>query len=68
MLESSALEILFVIDVVDNTKFSSYTLTDAASQSVLTLSSPTISLVILFTVCNTVLVMLVWRIWYWVNL
>ena len=27
-----------------------------------------ISLVILLTVCHTVLVMLVWRIWYWINL
>ena len=27
-----------------------------------------ISLVILLTVCHTVLVMFVWRIWYWINL
>ena len=27
-----------------------------------------ISLLILLTVCHTVLVMLVWRIWYWINL
>ena len=27
-----------------------------------------ISLVILLTVCHTVLVMLVWRIWFWINL
>ena len=26
-----------------------------------------ISLVILFTICNTVLVLLVWRIWYWIS-
>ena len=30
--------------------------------------TPKISLVILLTVCHTVLVMLVWRIWYWINL
>ena len=30
--------------------------------------TPKISLVILVTVCHTVLVMLVWRIWYWINL
>ena len=30
--------------------------------------TPKISLVILFTVCHTVLVILVWRIWYWINL
>ena len=30
--------------------------------------TPKISLVILLTVCYTVLVMLVWRIWYWINL
>ena len=29
--------------------------------------TPKISLVILLTVCYTVLVMLVWRIWYWIN-
>ena len=27
-----------------------------------------ISLIILLTVCHTVLVMLVWRIWFWINL
>ena len=30
--------------------------------------TPKISLVILFTVCHTVLVMLICRIWYWINL
>ena len=30
--------------------------------------TPKISLVILLTVCHTVLVMLVWRIWDWINL
>ena len=30
--------------------------------------TPKISFVILLTVCHTVLVMLVWRIWYWINL
>ena len=30
--------------------------------------TPKIRLVILLTVCYTVLVMLVWRIWYWINL
>ena len=30
--------------------------------------TPKISLVILLTVCHIVLVMLVWRIWYWINL
>ena len=30
--------------------------------------TPKISLVILLTVCHTVLVMFVWRIWYWINL
>ena len=30
--------------------------------------TPMILLVILLTVCHTVLVMLVWRIWYWINL
>ena len=30
--------------------------------------TPKVSLVILLTVCHTVLVMLVWRIWYWINL
>ena len=29
--------------------------------------TPKISLVILPTVCHTVLVMLVWRIYYWIN-
>ena len=29
--------------------------------------TPKISLVILLTVCYTVVVMLVWRIWYWIN-
>ena len=29
---------------------------------------PKISLVILLTVCQTILIMLVWRIWYWINL
>ena len=29
--------------------------------------TPKISLVILLTVCQTVLVMLVWKIWYWIN-
>ena len=29
--------------------------------------TPKISLVILLTVCHTVLVMIVWRIWYWIN-
>ena len=29
--------------------------------------TPKISLVILLTVCSIVLVMLVWRIWYWIN-
>ena len=29
--------------------------------------TPKISLVILLTVCHTVLVMLVLRIWYWIN-
>ena len=36
--------------------------------SSLTLLIPKISLVILFTVSHTVLVILVWRIWYWINL
>ena len=30
--------------------------------------TPKISFVILLTVCHTVFVMLVWRIWYWINL
>ena len=30
--------------------------------------TPKISLVILLTVCHTVLLMLVWIIWYWINL
>ena len=30
--------------------------------------TPKISLVILLTVCHTVLMMFVWRIWYWINL
>ena len=30
--------------------------------------TPKISFVILVTVCHTVLVVLVWRIWYWINL
>ena len=30
--------------------------------------TPKFSLVILVTVCHTVFVMLVWRIWYWINL
>ena len=30
--------------------------------------TPKISLLILLTVCYTVLVMLTWRIWYWINL
>ena len=30
--------------------------------------TPKISLVILLTVYHTVLVMFVWRIWYWINL
>ena len=30
--------------------------------------TPKISLVILLTVCHTVLVTLVWRTWYWINL
>ena len=30
-------------------------------------STPKISLVILLTISHTVLVMLVWRIWYWIN-
>ena len=30
--------------------------------------TPKISLVILLTVCRTTLVMLIWRIWYWINL
>ena len=29
--------------------------------------TPKISLVILFTLCHIVLVMLVWRIWCWIN-
>ena len=29
--------------------------------------TPKISLVILLTVCNTILVMLIWRIWNWIN-
>ena len=29
--------------------------------------TPKVSLVILLTVCQTVLVMLVWRIWFWIN-
>ena len=28
---------------------------------------PKISLVILLTVCQMILIMLVWRIWYWIN-
>ena len=38
--------------------------------TVLTLNpfTPKITLAILFTVYHTVLVMLVWRIWYWINL
>ena len=40
------------------------------SAPVLCLNSltPKISLVILFTVCHTVVVMLIWRIWYWINI
>ena len=30
--------------------------------------TPKISLETLLTVCHTFLVMLVWRIWYWINL
>ena len=30
-------------------------------------STPKIILVILITVCHTNLVMLVWKIWYWIN-
>ena len=30
--------------------------------------TPKISSVILLTVCHSVLVRLVWRIWYWINL
>ena len=30
--------------------------------------TPKISLAILLTFCHTVLVMLVWRIWFWINL
>ena len=30
--------------------------------------TPEISLLTLLTVCYTVLVMLLWRIWYWINL
>ena len=30
--------------------------------------TPKISSVILLTICHTVLMMLVWRIWYWINL
>ena len=29
--------------------------------------TPKISLVILLTVCHMILIMLVWRIWYWIN-
>ena len=29
--------------------------------------TPKISSVILLTVCHTILMMLVWRIWYWIN-
>ena len=29
--------------------------------------TPKISLVILLTVCQMILIMLVWRIWYWIN-
>ena len=29
--------------------------------------TPKISLVILITVYQTILIMLVWRIWYWIN-
>ena len=29
--------------------------------------TPNVSLVILLTVCQTVLVILVWRIWFWIN-
>ena len=36
--------------------------------SSLTLLTPKISLVFLFTISHTVLVMLVRRIWYWINL
>ena len=31
------------------------------------LLTPKISYVILFTVCHTTVVMLIWRIWYWIN-
>ena len=29
--------------------------------------TPKISLLILLTLCHTVLLMLVWRMWYWIN-
>ena len=29
--------------------------------------TPKISLVILLNVCQMILIMLVWRIWYWIN-
>ena len=37
-------------------------------QSLINPSTPKISLVILLTVCQMILIMLVWRIWYWINL
>ena len=37
------------------------------SRNVFNPLTPKISLAILLTVCHTVLVMLVWRIWYWIN-
>ena len=38
------------------------------TSEVLTLQLLRSHLVILLTICHTVLVMLVWKIWYWINL
>ena len=43
-------------------------LTELALEMNINPLTPKILLVILLTVCHTVLVMLVWRIWHWINL
>ena len=42
--------------------------TDKAMKFLIIPLTPKILLVILLNICHIVLVMLVWRIWYWINL
>ena len=42
--------------------------TDKAMKFLIIPLTPKILLVILLNICHIVLLMLVWRIWYWINL